>query len=143
MFHRLQISDLSFVEKIDRFSVLVGTQLSRISRALARDVRRYAPELWSRIERYREERIQQSFSLLFEQGVSEGLVRRDVNKRIFLLAYRAAINNIMNPALLTDEPFSFQEALHGIVSIFFRGILTEEGGRRMAELEQSRLLQQR
>ncbi len=143
MFHRLLISDMTFIEKIDRFSVLVGTQLSRISRALARDIRRSAPGLWTAIERFREERIQQNFSLLFEQGVREGFVRPEVNKRIFLLSYRAAINTIMNPTLLADEPFSFQEAMHGIVSIFFRGILTGEGNRRMAELEQSRVSQQR
>lgn len=143
MMHKLLASDLTFIEKLDRFSVLIGTQLSKTSRALARDIRRYAPELWHRIERFREERIQDVFSRLFEQGVREGFVRPEVNKRIFLLAYRAAINNIINPAVLADEPFSFQEALHGIVSIFFRGILTDEGKRRMVELEQSRLLQQR
>ena len=136
--HRITAGDGTFIEKIDAFSVAVGTQLARASRELARDLRRYAPDLWGRIEAFREERIRTNFTLLFRQGVREGLVRPEVSERIFLLAYLAAVNTIINPAVLAEEPFSFREGLHGIISIFFRGILTPEGIRQMSDLEQSR-----
>lgn len=140
---RLFRSDLQSLEKIDRFSLLLGQHGARVSKTLVRDVQRSAPDLWQRIQRFREERIQQAFTLLYDQGVREGTFRRDVNRRIFLLSYLAAVNSVITPAVILAEPFSLQEAVRDIVSIFFRGVLTEEGRGRMRELEKSKPSHQR
>jgi AcrR family transcriptional regulator len=135
---RIFLSDISSLEKIDRFSVLLGQQGARISKVFMRDVQRLAPDLWQRIRQFREERIQQAFTRVYDQGVREGTFRPEVNRRVFLLAYLAAIDSVITPAVLVEESFSFREALRGVLVIFFRGVLTEEGRYRLQDLEKTR-----
>jgi AcrR family transcriptional regulator len=141
--HLIFAGDRSCIDKIDHFMIFVGSQLGRVSRIFARDVRRQAPGLWERIEAFREARITEAFNNLFAQGVREGMIRPEVNRKIFVLAYVGAVNNLVNPAILMQESFSLEDAVHGIVTMFFCGILTDEGRRRMRKLEQTRFTVQR
>ncbi len=123
----LLANNKSFAEKVLELSTTIATIASQISRTLIRDLQRHAPELWKRIEQFRSKTLQTNFLLLVEQGMQEGYVRRDLNLRVFLLAYAAAIDQIMTPSVLSVEQFSAIEAINNIFGIFFHGILTEQG----------------
>ncbi len=141
--HIIFIADRSFIDKIDQFMVFVGSQLARVERAFAREIRKQAPGLWERIEAFREARIVEAFNTLFAQGVKEGMIRPEISRKLFVLAYVGAINSIVNPRVLIEESLSIHDALHGIITIFFCGILTDEGRRRMEDLEHARFTLQR
>ena len=127
-------SDRDFLEKLTAILTFVGEQSGRIGRPLQEDLRRFHPDLWMRIEVFRRQRLAQTFAPLFDQGVAEGYVRSDVNKRVFLFAYIGAIQNLITPQVLAQESFSAQDALRGIVGIFFQGILTDRGRKQLTHI---------
>ncbi len=120
-------SDKGFVEKALTISTGVATSASKVSRTLIRDMQRHAPDIWKRIEEFRLKTLQTSFSRLIEQGMKEGYVRLDMNIRVFMLAYIAAISQVMTPSVLAVEAFSPTEAIRDIFGMFFQGVLTEKG----------------
>lgn len=123
----LLTSEKSFAEKIFTLSSQIATNASRVSRTFIRDLQRHAPDIWKRMEAFRQSNLQNNFSHLIEQGMHEGYVRGDVNPRVFMLAYSAAIDQIMTPSVLAVEQFSPSEAIRNIFAIFFHGVLTEKG----------------
>ncbi len=132
-------SDKGFAEKALALSTGVATSASKVSRTLIRDMQRHAPDIWKRIEEFRLKTLQISFSQLIEQGVREGYVRTDLNLRIFMLAYIAAIGQVMTPTVLSVEPFSPNEAIRDIFGIFFQGVLTERGRTLIIPFDQLQL----
>jgi AcrR family transcriptional regulator len=130
-------SDRGFAEKVRTFSTEVAIHASRVSRTLIRDVQRHAPDIWKQIEEFRLKALQSNFTALVEQGIAEGYIRSDINTRVFLLAYVAAINQIMTPAVLAVEPFSPSEAIRNIFDIFFHGVLTDRGKSVFSPMEHS------
>jgi AcrR family transcriptional regulator len=133
-------SDKDFISKINELMSFVMLQSTRISRALQIDVERFAPDLWKRIEEFRKHRITDVFSHLVEQGIKEGYVRSDVNKRIFLLVVLGSIRNVMNPTVLAQESFSPREAVDNILTLFFTGILTDRGRNNLEQIRKNDLL---
>ncbi|MGB5873510.1 MAG: TetR/AcrR family transcriptional regulator [Bacteroidota bacterium] len=134
VFGEITGSDRDFLEKLTAILTLVGEQIGRIGRPLQEDLQKLHPELWKRIEDFRRQRLTQTFAPLFDQGIAEGYVRSDVNKRVFLFAYIGAIQNLITPQVLVQESFSAQDALRGIVGIFFQGILTDQGRKQLAQI---------
>jgi AcrR family transcriptional regulator len=127
--------DSSFVEKfhlVMRFMASVG---GKIGHRFLQDLQRQSPELWDRIQRFRRERITQNFSKLLNQGLHEGHIRQAINTQIFLQSYLAAVDAVINPAVLMHQPFSAQEAMRGLLEIFFRGVLTSEATRKLARFQ--------
>ena len=66
-------SDKNFLSKLHELMSFVMVQSTHISKALQDDVRRYAPDLWKRIEEFRTRRISDVFSHLVDQGIKEGI----------------------------------------------------------------------
>ena len=127
-------SDRDFLEKLTAILTIVAEQIGRMGKPLQEDLQKYRPDLWKRIEDFRRQRLTQTFAPLIDQGIEEGYVRSDVNKRVFLFAYIGAIQNLITPQVLVQESFSAQDALRGIVGIFFQGILTDHGRKQLAQI---------
>jgi hypothetical protein len=102
-------------------------------------VQRHLPQLWSRIEKFRRERLAKSITQLLEQGMREGYIRKGVNARVFQLALLASVDGIMQPHILSNESFSSKEALQAIMDIFFQGIFTDSARREFNELLKNNL----
>ena len=134
---RITTGDQSFVQKLYGLMTFLGMQVSKLGKPFQQDLQRHLPGLWIRIEEFRRERIIENFTRLIEQGMNEGLIRKDVNKRIFLLAFLGAIENIVRPSVLTHESFSAGEAVQGIMGIFFKGIMTAEASGELDKLQQN------
>jgi len=138
-FIKILDSDRDFVEKLGEVMTFLGQEVGRLGKPLQADLQRHAPEVWKRIENFRHERITQNFSPLLDQGMEEGFVRKDVNKKIALLSFLGAVENIVRPSVLVNESFSAREALEGIMAIFFHGILTEEAESKLNDIQDNRL----
>lgn len=140
--NRILAAETDFVHKLQDFVTFVGSMLGTISKAMFSDVQKHLPHLWKRIEQFRRERLTKNLSILVQQGRREGLIRDDVNPRLFLLAYLATVDGIMHAGVLMNESFSAKEALEGIMNIFFNGILTDAGRTQLNELQHSIFLHQ-
>lgn len=127
-------SPRSFVQKLGGLMNLLGAVYPRLAILLSEDLYRSAPTVWSRVEEFRHRKIQMVFSAFLDQGIAEGYIERDVNKTVFLLAYAAAIRDVINPRVLVEHPFSAIDAIEQIVRIFFGGIMTDEGRSALANV---------
>jgi AcrR family transcriptional regulator len=136
---RIVNNENSFLEKILGLTSFIGINLGRASKPLLRDLQRFAPDLWNRIETFRRERIRNWITAIIEQGKREGMVRNDVSTIIFLHAYLGAIDQVMQPSFLTQNPIAPYDAIYGIFSIFFSGVLTDNGRDAVSRISASSL----
>ena len=133
---RILNSDLDFIAKLNEFMIFLGRQVGHFGRFAQLDLRKHAPDLFRRVQLFRRERIHEVVGQLLEQGMREGLVRADINPRVFILAYLSTVEGIVEPRVLSEESFSTTEALRSILAIFFHGILKEEASARLEQLQQ-------
>lgn len=128
-------ADTDFVTKLHSIMMFFGRAAGRFSRMSFQDLRKLSPEVWQRIREFRRQRIQDIFGRLLDQGIREGSIRPDVNRRIFLLAYLGVVESLIVPSVLAEESFSAEEAIGGIIDLMFRGVLTDDGRARLQSLQ--------
>jgi AcrR family transcriptional regulator len=124
----------TFLEKIVALMRFLGTMYRRLAIPLSEEVHRRLPMVWERVEAFRQKKIQENFSRLLEQGRAEGFLRADVDQKVFLMAYGAAIRAIVNPNVLADHALTIPDVMEQIVRIFFGGIMTDAGRTAFDEL---------
>ena len=97
-----------------------------MNRTFLQDLQRFAPEIWRHIEKFREEMILTRFDKIIEQGIEAGHLRTELDKRVVVLVYMGAIQNIMNPKVLSELPLTSKQVFESIASLLMHGMLTEE-----------------
>lgn len=115
-----------FPAKLEALLGIAGRVFKTINKKMLRDLQIFAPEAWVQIQTFRRERIFTTWAALIQEGKSTGYIRSEINPRVFLLALYAAVENVVNPAVLSNESFSCDEALESIIAIFLNGILTDQ-----------------
>jgi AcrR family transcriptional regulator len=135
---RIIDGDLSFVEKTQALMTFLGRSYQQLAVPLSRDLFRLLPHVWERVDQFRQRKIQRSLEHLIEQGASEGFIRRDLDRPIFIMAYLAVVRQIVTPDVLSELPLTGREVISQLVSIFFEGAMTQEGRQKFHHrLEQS------
>jgi TetR/AcrR family transcriptional regulator, cholesterol catabolism regulator len=124
-----------FLLKLSQVMALLGEISQRLGKPFQQDLERHATDQWKRLQDFRRERIHTHFAALIDQGIAEGYVRKDINRKVFLRAYTAAVDAIVNPHLLANESFSAQEAMESILAIFFHGALTDDASQKLKKLQ--------
>lgn len=119
--------EIEFLTKLQNIMTFVGSQAARFLRKpFMRDLQKYAPDVWYKLENFRKESIHTRFASLIEEGVRRGYFRNDVDQQIVVLVYFHAVQNIINPETLSDLPFTAAEVFDSIIKMLFEGLLTEE-----------------
>jgi AcrR family transcriptional regulator len=124
---RILLSENTAVEKLSETMTTIAMAAGKVLPFFGQDVRKRLPDLWKRIEEFRRERISEIFNRLIDQGIREGYMRQDLNRRVLLLCLFSAVDGIVQPHVLAAESFSVSEGIRGILNIFFRGVLTQSG----------------
>jgi AcrR family transcriptional regulator len=130
-------SEIPFEEKFISILTLVGKILRRLSRPFMTDLQRFAPGLWKEIETFRREKVFSKIQQIFRQAKKEGVFREDLDPDLFFLVLTTAMQGIMNPQVLSQQPFSAEEAFKGIFRILYEGALTEEARIRFQQITSS------
>jgi AcrR family transcriptional regulator len=123
-------SDKPLEEKLTTLLTFVGKVMRKFSRPFMTDVQRFAPSLWKEIETFRRERVLSQLQQMFRQAKKEGAFREDLDPDLFFLVLNTTIQGIMNPQVLSQQPFSAEEAFQGIFRILYEGALTDEARKR-------------
>jgi len=123
-------SDKPFEEKLTSILTFVGKTVRKLSHPFMKDIQRFAPELWKEIETFRREKIFSKIYQMLHQAQKEGVFREDLNIDLFYLVLVTAMQGIMNPQVLAQQPFSAEEAFKGIFRIMYEGALTDEARKR-------------
>ena len=99
---RIVESDRNSIEKLAEVVAFLGQLIGRLGKPFQIDLQRHAPRLWTRVEEFRRLRITETFSRLVDQGITEGYVRPDIHRRVFMLAYLHAVENTVHPSVLVN-----------------------------------------
>lgn len=128
----LRPAEDALVDRLIKLFAFLGEQLNSFGPLLVRDLKRYSPELWAEVEKFRQEKIQRNFSLVLEAGVREGIFRREIDRELTLQFFVVLVQEFMNPENLDRSKRSVREVFDNIIRLIFAGILTD-GARREFE----------
>ncbi len=126
----------TFVEKVVALMRYLGSMLRKFAFPLSEDFHRRLPGVWERIDDFRQRKIQETFWRLLEQGRAEGYVLPEVDPTLFVMAFRAAIREIVRPGVLATHAFRIPDVPGQILRIFLSGIMTETGRDAFSSLQQ-------
>jgi len=116
---------------------IVSQQIAALGESLVKDLYYHHPELWERIDKFRRERVFGVISGLFEEGVREGHIRKDIDGRLVPLLFLNAIAAVMTPAQLVSLPLPPVQIFDAFFRILFGGILTDDARREFFSEENS------
>jgi AcrR family transcriptional regulator len=122
---RIVVSDKPFAEKLAGVMMIIGKQVSKLSRSAQSDMKKFAPELWKEIEVFRREQIFTKIEKMISQARDENIFRPDVNEQVLVLMILNCVQGILNPDVLSQNSFSAEQAFRIIFKTIFEGALTD------------------
>ncbi|MGO8823398.1 MAG: TetR/AcrR family transcriptional regulator [Desulfomonilaceae bacterium] len=120
-------SSSNFLTTLHQLLARVQMHLEEIQPPFLRDLRREAPEMFALVETRRREMIHQYFGRLVGDGQAEGIIREDVPTELIVEILLGATQAIMNPEKLTELGLTPKDGFSAIITVIFRGVVTEMG----------------
>lgn len=124
-----------FIQKLQMILDLIGDNVRKMTGHFTEDIIKNHPDIWKNIQDFRKKKSQVKFTRLIDLGIKEGFLKADINSHIVMLAYTAAIHEIMVPEVLAQIPLSANQVYDEIVRTLFEGILSEKGRFRYVNLQ--------
>lgn len=120
-------STLPFVKKLAAMIDVIGTALGSTSPHLLRDLQRFAPATYQKIEALRGENIPLYFGRLIRVGIAEGKVSQDLDPDFATQFWLHAIRGLLQPAALDRIHLTPKQTLEKAINLFFGGLLSPAG----------------
>ena len=125
---------LSFTEKLHRFTGEMTRRFTSLSPLLLRDLQRFAPRLYQYIEKLRQRNIPLIFGQLVQQGQAAGMVRAEIDPTFAVEFWRPAIQSLMHPDTLERLGLRPDQVFNHAITLFFGGLLTPAGRKEHEKL---------
>jgi AcrR family transcriptional regulator len=119
--------DLSFSLKFRRLVEAMIRRFSRVNPHFVRDLQRYAPRLYRKLEELRHKNIPYVFGQVIRQGQAAGMVRPDVDPGFAIEFWRTAIVGLMQPEAVERTGLKPDQVFEKSIDLFFAGLLTPAG----------------
>lgn len=125
---------IPFPLKLKSSLSVIAQHLAPINPSLFEDLREHAPEVWEDLRDYINESAFLRFQKLIEQGIAQGLVKKNLNVSLVVTLYASAVQSLLDPKFLNQFPESIQKGMKippadiydQAITIIYNGILTEE-----------------
>ena len=118
---------LSFVPKLAATIETIGSMLAPATPPMLRDLERFAPEIYRKIEEIRAENIPLFFGRLIRDGIASGKVRPEIDADFATQFWLHAIRDLVQPAALERTHLTPKQTLEKATDLFFGGLLTSAG----------------
>ena len=118
----MQDKKLSFYGKLSSIMEFTGNLLNESGEEFLHDLKIFTPDLWHQYMNMRKDRINRYYKRLFEMGMEEGMVRKDLNPALVLSAYFKLTEISVNSEDLRGLNLNNQEAYQQISTLFLEGI---------------------
>ena len=125
---------LNLAEKLRGFVEGMVERLTAVQPRTFRDLQRFAPPLYERLESVRRTTIPYVFSRFVEEGRIAGLIREDTRADFAIEYFQHAIQGLMQPDALERLQLAPREVLGAAVNLFFGGLLTNPGRKQYEKL---------
>ena len=124
----------SAIDKIFAINTMISEKLQSIQPAVIFDMQKYYPEAWAIMEEHKCVFIHNQVKENLEEGIKEGLYRKNMNPELVTRIYVTLINSIFDSSLYSLSTHSFKETYTEVVRYHLRGITNEKGVEYMQEL---------
>jgi AcrR family transcriptional regulator len=114
-------------ERAHRLISHVVSQMSEVSPVFLRDLERLMPPLYARVESVRREVLPTVWGRLLEEGIARGDVRGDLKIPFVAEMVLLSVEGMLRPAVLERLELAPRDAVRGVLSTIFAGILTPAG----------------
>ncbi len=125
----LRDDSLNFTAKLRGHLAVISSQYGGGAPVLLRDLQRFAPQLYRKIDDLRSRAVPRIIGQLLRIGVEEGKVRPDVDIDFAVAFFLQAMHGLLNPVTLDRLRLGPREAFDKGVDLFFPAVLTEAGRR--------------
>jgi len=122
-------SGIPWIDRIAGIFKVVGRQIGEISEAILRDIYYNHPEVWERLDKFRQQRVFAIVSGLLAEGRKKGFIRKDIDGRLVPLLFVSAISAVLTPSQMVKLPFPPAMLFDSFIRILFGGILSDSARR--------------
>lgn len=119
-------SDKNAIEKLAELIGILAKASEKISPQRMDEIRKYFPNLWNEIDKFRTQMMFGNITKVIDQGKVEGLFI-DYPTSIIMNVLVASVRNIVNPDFILNNNFSIIEAARYAFKIIIGGIVTDKG----------------
>ena len=130
----LRNRELNLAEKLRGFVETMVERLSALHPRTVRDLQRFAPKLYAKIEAVRGVNLPYIFGRFVEAGQAEGMVRATLPPGFAIEYFLHAMQGLMNPATLERLRLAPREVVPMAIDLFFGGLLTNAGRKEYEKL---------
>lgn len=118
---------LSFARRLHGIMEIVGAQFGASRRTLGRELERFAPKLYEKLDGLRRKNIPLVIGRILRVGVAEGMVRKDIELDFAVEFWLQAVNGLVHPATLARTGLTAREAFEKGLRLFVGAVLTDAG----------------
>lgn len=118
---------LPFSRKLHGIVNVAGSTLGTASPTMLRDLQRFAPHIYRKIEDLRLKIIPLIFGRLIRTGIEEGMVRADIDPAFATEFWLHAIRGLVQPATLDRTRLTLAQTLEKALHLFVSGLFTPAG----------------
>jgi AcrR family transcriptional regulator len=115
--------ELSFCGKLNAVVEFTRNTLTEINEEFLQDLKLYTPEIWEYYEKGREYRIDTYYRKLFNDGVIEGAVRKDIDLEILMKVYFNLTEMTVDADQFSKVNYTNQDLYAEISKVFLEGAL--------------------
>ena len=118
---------LTFPQRLTGVIQVAGATLARTSPTMLRELQRFAPAIYQKIEALRQKNIPYIFGRLIREGIADGKVRPEVDPTFATEFWLHAIRGLVQPDTLDRMQLTPRQTLERALNLFFSGLLTPAG----------------
>ncbi|MDY0083040.1 MAG: TetR/AcrR family transcriptional regulator [Ignavibacteriaceae bacterium] len=126
-------SNKNAIEKLGDLLNILASATQKISPKRIEELKKYYPELWTEIDKFRTKVMFENMTKVIDQGKSEGLFL-DYPTVIIMNVLVGALRYVVNPEFTVNNSFSISEAGQYTLRIVIGGILTEKGKKQFDKI---------
>ncbi len=134
-FNNVMALDGNPVEKISSLISTMFQQLKFLNPLIMKDIQKYYPHIWSRIEAFRARKIRSVIENMLLAETRQGYFKETI-PAVYITAFLSSIRDVVNPGFILENGLTVEKAAKALFEIFIFGILSDEA--RKSYLEKSR-----
>jgi len=115
------------VEAIFAFMQLGIEALDAVNPAFLKDLKKYYPSIWNKMHSTHTEKGNELSRHLLENGIQEGIFRKEINVSIIVKLFYAQMNLIAGENLFSRNEYDLTDIFKNVVINYIRGISTNKG----------------
>lgn len=116
---------LSFIDKLKQLIRIIGSHNARLTPQFCRDTEKFEPD-HAKKDNVFLARILPYVEALLNEGVHQGMIRKDISLRLIMLLVGVSLEKMMAHGSMARDEFSISDILEAIPKIFTEGILTNQ-----------------